>query len=68
MRVALGLVLTVGFLQPAGCRSRPLPAGFPGEYLEMLQSMAGRVHETAYVHLVDPSGWNAFKLFWPEPT
>ena len=43
MRVALGLVLTVGFLQPAGCRSRPLPAGFPGEYLEMLQSMAQEI-------------------------
>ena len=43
MRVALGFVLTVGFLQPAGCRPRPVPAGFPAEYLEMLQSMAREI-------------------------
>jgi hypothetical protein len=43
MRVAWALVLTVGFLQPAGCRSRPAPAGFPAEYLEMLRSMAKEI-------------------------
>ncbi|MEA2698056.1 MAG: hypothetical protein QOI66_2327 [Myxococcales bacterium] len=45
MRAALCLVLTVGFLQPVGCRPRPVPAGFPAEYLEMLQSMAKEITE-----------------------
>jgi hypothetical protein len=42
MRVAGWTVLALVLAQ-AGCRRRPLPAGFPGEYLEMLESMAREI-------------------------